>query len=603
MSLVGIALLVGLILTVVSVHRIGRRNGFAHDESFVLAWVVLGVCSWVLTESLGIFNLVAALPLAAGWLTTGLVSAVVLRRTRSREGVVPAAPWTVGERAVVVLLGAMLAVLLVPALSAPNNWDSMTYHLPRVWRWLEQGSVAHFPTNIPRQNFHNPLAEMLILQLVAATGDDRLVVLVQWMACIVVLATTMALVRRYGGTRTAGLAAALFLLTSPMVILQASSTQNDLVAASFLCASALFWRMERNETGGLLAGAALGLAWLTKATTGLICAPLLFLESWRAWKEGRAAGLRRMGIGVIVAVLMSVPFWARNLQTYGHPLGLPGHYGQVPTVGAVTSNVLRNAALHAVVVPNPSPAAVEAAVRAIHATLGLDPDDPRTTYPDTRFELVFRPTHEDYAGSGWHLLLLLVAGCVFVFEGGSARGLSLAIGAAALLFAAVLRWQPWHTRLHLPLFALAAPLAGLLLVRMSPVLRAAVFTLLLAVAAPALVANELRPLVGEHSVLVVPRESQYFAARPSLEKPTRDLVGLLRAEGTTSVGLVTGIDEWEFPLLVLAPDIRFDQVTGAGDHPPRTIVLAGSEVPDWLPTTHRPVADVDGRFSVWKALR
>jgi hypothetical protein len=45
----------------------------------------------------------------------------------------------------ILLLGAMAAIF--PA----TNWDSLTYHLPRVMHWLQQQSVEHYPTHNTRQ--------------------------------------------------------------------------------------------------------------------------------------------------------------------------------------------------------------------------------------------------------------------------------------------------------------------------------------------------------------------------------------------------------------------------------------------------------------------
>src|SRR4030095_5899533 len=47
-------------------------------------------------------------------------------------------------------LGAVGVVLAATGtlafLAPPNNWDSMTYHMPRVAHWSQAGSVAHYPT-------------------------------------------------------------------------------------------------------------------------------------------------------------------------------------------------------------------------------------------------------------------------------------------------------------------------------------------------------------------------------------------------------------------------------------------------------------------------
>ena len=55
--------------------------------------------------------------------------------------------------------------LIVAVLSAPNNWDSQSYHLPKVEEWVQRGSVGLFPSDFFSQNDLAPGAEYLLLHL------------------------------------------------------------------------------------------------------------------------------------------------------------------------------------------------------------------------------------------------------------------------------------------------------------------------------------------------------------------------------------------------------------------------------------------------------
>ena len=138
----------------------------------------------------------------------------------------------------------------------------------------------------------------------------------------------------------------------------------------------------------------------------------------------------------------------------------------------LASNLLRNLGLHA---GTPWPGAnvqVERAVDAMHRAIGIALDDPRSTWPGTRFEVRPPAAHEDLAGNGLHLLLIAAA-MVGAWRGGGGRRLRAFAGCllvAFLLFCLLLRWQPWHSRLQLPLFVLAAPLVGVVFERLKPVL-------------------------------------------------------------------------------------------------------------------------------------
>jgi hypothetical protein len=65
---------------------------------------------------------------------------------------------------------------------------------------------------------------------------------------------------------------------------------------------------------------------------------------------------------------------------------------------------------------------------------------------------------------------------------------------------------------------------------------------------PALTGNYLRPLRGERSVFVVPREEQYFAERPELRPVVQRVSDDLLATGCSEVGLLAGFDAPEYLL-------------------------------------------------------
>src|SRR6185503_576531 len=84
--------------------------------------------------------------------------------------------------AAIVAIG--LGTLAVALVAAPNTWDSMTYHLPRVAHWAANGSVAHYPTSIDRQLWQPPFGEYLVLLAYVALGGDRLANLPGWVAAV-----------------------------------------------------------------------------------------------------------------------------------------------------------------------------------------------------------------------------------------------------------------------------------------------------------------------------------------------------------------------------------------------------------------------------------
>ncbi|MEV4758761.1 hypothetical protein AB0J86_27185 [Micromonospora sp. NPDC049559] len=256
----------------------------------IRAALATGAYAVLVVEVCGALRRLTAPALALAWLLFLLVAALLAARRRRRRPWSPArlrlvARWRAagrGERLLAGTTGLVVLVDLVIALLAePNNFDSQTYHLPKIEHWAAQGSLEFWPTAIHRQVTIPPGAEYLLLHLRLLTGGDALYNLLQWAAGIGCLVVATRIVAQLGGGRRAQLLAAFLLATTPMVALQATSTQTDLVAAAWtgcvatLALDGLARRAGAAQVLGL--GAATGLTAVTK-TSGLLGAgPVLVL--------------------------------------------------------------------------------------------------------------------------------------------------------------------------------------------------------------------------------------------------------------------------------------------------------------------------------------
>ncbi|MEV4847684.1 hypothetical protein AB0K20_31310 [Micromonospora matsumotoense] len=349
---------------------------------------------------------------------------------------------TRGER---LLGGAVLGMvsieLVVALLAEPNNFDSQTYHLPKVEHWVAQGSLDFWPTAIHRQVTIPPGAEYLLLHLRLFTGGDALHNLVQWAAGIGCLLAATRITAQLGGGRRAQLLTAFLLATTPMVALQATSTQTDLVAAAWAaCAATLVLDGLRRRAGlgdALALGAATGLTALTK-TSGLIAVgPLLLLWGLAQLRlaarptgvgtgystglapgdsagvgtdrAGRAVGgvgsgpatgaadrpaptgvrqvARTVGgslLVLLVAATVVGPFLARETAEFGHPLGPPRLRESIPMERhdpvAVLVNALRIGHTAFDTPLSPLRAGTAEAIMAGSRAVGVDPQDRTITF-------------------------------------------------------------------------------------------------------------------------------------------------------------------------------------------------------------------------------
>ncbi|MEO6866738.1 MAG: hypothetical protein ABI200_01820 [Gaiellales bacterium] len=494
---------------------------------------------------------------------------------------------------IVAITGAL--IFLVGIVSAPNNWDSMSYHLARVSRWTDLHQVTHYATGIDPQLYQPPGAEIGILQWFVLDGGDRFAFIGQWLAWVGVVLLAHRAAQLLGASLRGRTAALLLAATIPMAMLQGSSTQNDLTLALWLLLAATLAlgvarepstasdsksRAREDSIALLLAALALGFAVLTKGTGTMLGAPvgaLLLIAAVKRFGVLRGAALAI--VGAVILVLPNVGAWHRNIDTYGSPFatGVHGSAYRVlhPTAGTIASNLLRNSTNHMDLPGDWWNHKVLVATERIDNAIGQDANDPATTFEQQPFKVGPYGPHEDHAGSFLLLLLSPIALVLASFralrwrrpadDGWQFEWLMMIL-IQVLLFSTFLTWQNWHARLHLPMEVLFVPLVGALFDRgrWRWLLNAAVIVSV-AMAPIYLFGNVTRPLIGADSILTHSRTYTQFIPRPQLRTPYEAAVQTIRASDEHTAGIVTGVDEWEYPLFKLgaqaSPEVKFEDVS------------------------------------------
>jgi hypothetical protein len=543
-------------------------------------WTVLigGVELVAITELLSPWRLLrptvltgAWLGLAIAWLAWGMLRGGLLKRDLKQ--LLPAVPDAAVDRTMLLSILAIAgASLLVAVIAPPNNWDSLTYHMARVAQWRHHQSVAHYPTHILRQLHQNPLAEYAILHLQILVAGDRLANLVQWGSWVTAMLAASLLARQLGGGTRAQVLAALLVATLPMAVLQATNTQNDLVLGGLLVVMAVFiLRLirpapldEPHWPAILGVAVSAGLALLVKGTGYVFIAPWLSLLVGMLLYRLRGRAIGKLVVVAVVVVAINAGHWSRNHTTYGSILGTKVEKGTFHTFAyandtfsptAVVSNVIRNLSLHLVgsLVETAEP--VQVGVRRVHEWLGIDPDDHRTTWAGANFVLTDDGWDSlDFAGNPLHLLLIIAYGATVLWRPRFEWTVLVAAMALAgfLAFCLYLRWQPWHSRLHTPLFLLlAAPVAiGVAKLRY-PVVIWALAAVLICGAVLRVIGNRSHPWQGEASIFDLPRERQYVEGQTHLYFAA--YASLVQQQQLETIGLIANNDEPEYLLWVYAP--------------------------------------------------
>jgi hypothetical protein len=542
-------------------------------DLFLRACVALGITVALVTEILSPLQLLRRGPLMVAWLAILGMAAWLCARRMQR----PKIAFRPVEAAIALACAAIAGIVAITAwVSPPNSADAMAYHMPRVVYWAQAGSVAFFPTPYFNQVCLQPLAEYFYLHTCLLSGGDHFVNLVTCAAFVAAIVGVSALAGALGAGSRGQAFAALFCATLPNGILQASGAKNEWMAALWLICTAYF--AVREEC--VFAGLALGLALATKATAYLFAPPLLLAIVLIRRPPLRARSLAWIAAGVL---LVNTPQYIRNIRLSGSPLGYDSAQGdgvfrwrnEHPGLSATISNFIRHTSDQLGDRRERWNQAIFHAALAAENTLGIDPNDPDTTWPGARFAPPINANHEADANNRWHLLLLAVA---MVFAAATRKKMWILYGAglfaAYLLFCFYLKWQLFMGRLELPLFALAAPIAGAFLETIRPAIVPILVGLFLLVNTRLpLLQNWTRPLAGPHSLFRTARDDNYFRDMTQWDNRASYLsaVDLTARSGCTTVGIDIARNQLEYPfqalLLERNPAVRFWHV--GVDHPPR----------------------------------
>lgn len=550
-------------------------------ESFLSSSIVWGVCLTIITEILSILKLLNVTWVFILWLVVNIsLFLIYFRFFYSRQQVKNLFSYldpknlNLFSLVLLILIGFIILILgLLAVFVAPNNWDSMIYHLSRVEHWRQNQSVAHYPSHTLKQLHQNPWAEFVILHLQILTDGDRFANLVQWGSMVGSLIGVSLIARRLGAKIQGQILAVVFCATIPMGILQASTTQNDYVVAFWLVCFTYFTLLIVQE--GVTAlnisrlGASLGLAILTKGTAYIYAFPFcLWLGiwgvtylRWNVWKP----------IALISAIILflNLGHYSRNFFLFDSPLGLGLSEQSTETdfsLPLLISNLTRNLSFHADIVRNlwlqniitPTTGITNKLIIILHDYLNLDVSDPRITrLSGTKFSVPGLSFSEDTAGNPLHLSLIFMSLLLLIFNKKIRAKkyifiYSLAIIGAFILFCALITWSPWRSRLHLPLFILFAAVVGTIFSQsFNSRITSCLAVFLIVISSPWIFNNRLKPIIGENNIFQQPRIEHYFANKSYLKEPYTEVVNKIKEQVCSDIGLTGNSVSYEYPFWAL----------------------------------------------------
>lgn len=547
-------------LVIFPLHQEGKA-GVDTRVAFLTACIISSVWLVAGTELLSLFRGISFWPVLLWWTAPSIGMLFFLARRRKRlrniRLVLPkfeALDWLLLVPTMLLVISAALSAWF----SAPNNWDSMLYHLPRQVYWIQNHSVAHYPTTRTFQISMPPFSEFMGMHLMLLSGGDRWANMVQCFSFTMVMLVVSLIARDLGANRRGQILAAFLVASTPIVYIFSSNTKNDVVLALWVCLLAwwairIFIDSNYGTVRALLIGATLGLALLVKGSSFFFIPASCFFIGVGIIRSTRRFAKPAVAI-MISAILLNSGHWIRNYRMFDSPIGYNQYMKEDVNKSfgpaALTSNIVRNITLHLGTPSERFNSGLERSVNNVHELLDIDPQDPRITYINTEYEIGYWPHHEDSTPAGAHVVLI---GLTLILALPFRRWLPerlfymyLAIPCAGFaLFCLMLQWTPWHTRLHIPLLCLFMPAIAVMLTKTPGRFVKPLAVVGIVVSLYPTLADNYRPLLGKHSVFKTDRTTQMFHARPKLLASSVAVAELVAEMKPRSVGF--GRD-WEYPL-------------------------------------------------------
>lgn len=591
----GISLIIISFLATALALKLSGKERECFGSAFLKASIIHGVVISIVTELLSLNKSLAFSLIVFWWGFLVLINCGILffliYRDRKVLGIQQSSEkiWmklkSQDTASIVSIFGVILVLgicLVTSLLVPPHNYDAMTYHMPRVMHWIQNRSVAHYPTHNLRQISFPPGTGYTITHLQILSGGDRFANCVQWLAFLGSVLGTSLIARNIAGVQSQ-IITALVCASIPMAIMQSTTPQTDLTVSFWLVCFAYFiFRADRySKSDWFWLSASLGLAILAKPTGIIFGLPLLMILGFRILGgnikknqllKGIFCSLLNSGIIITMSQSLSLPSYWRNYQTFGTFLGIDtGTRNTTIGLTQLISNILRNLALSM-----PLPGFWHFVEYFHREILKINVSHPAISFEDNTFEYnalwwrILLPEDENFVGNPVHLILM--CGAIFSLlillvsrkYRYSSKVLLLTVSniIGFLLFCLLLKWQMWGNRLLLPLYILSAPVIGYFIYRFLSQSMQRILLLLLTCMAVIYALTPLNSFLASlpvplslskinqiQSTLLHKREEFYFlGAGPILKQPYIKLTNQAIKDNCYSIGLDMGNNDWEYPI-------------------------------------------------------
>jgi hypothetical protein len=245
-----------------------------------------------------------------------------------------------------IFLSTAIMVFIGGVLYAPNNYDALSYRLPRIFNWLAEGRWHWIDTVDQRLNYSGTGFEWLMLPLFVFTHSDRFFFLISFLPWLLMPTLSFKLLTGLGIRPCVAWHWMWLLPMGHCFVMQAGGIGNDSYAATYMLAAICFAiRAQKTRSHGDLWISALSAALLTGAKASNL--PLLLPVAIAAWPSLPLLKQRIICdffVAMACAVISFLPMAGMNQLHTGKWTGDPKNTERMDLenpVAAVTGNAIQ----------------------------------------------------------------------------------------------------------------------------------------------------------------------------------------------------------------------------------------------------------------------
>lgn len=474
--------------------------------------------------------------------------------------------------------------------TVPYNWDSMTYHLPRLFYWLQNGTVGHYAVHNDRQVASPVLGAFVNLQIYTVMNqNDIFINLLQCFSFLTNGVLVYHITKKIKCSESFCVLSAVLFYSMPIAFSEAFTTQVDNYSALWmLCFVYLVIDLLNPDEKILLDKLTLfrigtlslcvAFAYLAKPSVGI---GMVFFALWlliiviKRKDNVFTLLLYLLGAGFILAAVLA-PEFLRNIATYS-ALSSP-QTGQRQLIGSLHSrHILVNFAknftfnMPTVWIYN-STEILYKCVMKLAGLLEIDINNPGISEDGREFSV---PSPQSYGHDSAinPVIVYLLIGCVVLFLIKNRKkhlaeirnSYFIVVSISFLAFCAVLRWEPFVSRYMISYLAMLCPaIAGQLELFLDSEKENAYRNRVIWLAIVYfLCGTELFGVIYYNGRIALSQSKPagYFENRKEIEDSYMEIANFINSNGYTDIGLITSGDSYEYPLIaMLENDVTIQHV-------------------------------------------